>query len=226
MRGKVDPSEGQAQVLRGQSNAPPGVISQLLREAQRATRRRTEAEDLFQTVWLAAVEAGREDLSCAANRRWFVGALRMRALFDARTAIRRQTREQRAALMDARTGESPEVPLGFVERLPPKLRATALLVLTGHSKREILWLQRMNEPALRQRIAGIRRSWRAEGGGSLDGVSGLGGPLNFGIIRRALLPQARSPGVVLASHDPDGHLFVVRTSRKPGARQLGSGSNH
>jgi len=114
----------------------------------------------------------------------------------------------------------------FVERLPPKLRTTALLVLTGHSKREILWLLRINEPALRQRIADIRRRWRADGGGSLDGASGLSGPLNFGIIRRALLPPARSPGVVLASHDSDGHLFIVSTSRKPGARQLGCGWNH
>jgi RNA polymerase sigma-70 factor (ECF subfamily) len=128
--------------------------------------------------------------------------------------------------MDAPTGHSAEVPVCFVERLPPKLRTTALLVLTGHSKREILWLLRINEPALRQRIADIRRRWRAEGGGALEGVSGLSGPLDFGIIRRALLPPAQSPGVVLASHDPDGHLFVASTSRKPGARQLASGSNH
>ncbi len=128
--------------------------------------------------------------------------------------------------MDAHTGESAEIPVWFVERLPPKLRTTALLVLTGHSKREILWLLRINEPALRQRIADIRRRWRAEGGGSLDGISGLSGPLNFGIIRRALLPPARSPGVLLASHDHDGHLFVVSTSRKAEARQLGSSSNH
>jgi RNA polymerase sigma-70 factor (ECF subfamily) len=127
--------------------------------------------------------------------------------------------------MDAHTGQSAEVPVWFVERLPPKLHTTALLVLTGHSKREILWLLRVNEPALRQRIADIRRRWQAEGGGSLDGVSGLGGPFDFGIIRRALLPPARRAGVVLASHDPDGHLFVVSTSRKPGVRQPGSGSN-
>jgi DNA-directed RNA polymerase specialized sigma24 family protein len=212
--------------VNAESNVPPSIFSQLLREAQRVARRSPEAEDLLQTVWLAAVEAGRGDLSRAANRRWFVGALRKRALFDARTAVRRRTREQRAALMDVHTGQSAEIPVWFVERLPPKLRTTALLVLTGHSKHEILWLLRMNEPCLRQRIADIRHRWRAEGGGSLDGVSGLSGPLNFGIIRRALLPQARCPGVVLASHDPDGHLFVASASRKQGARQLGSSSNH
>jgi DNA-directed RNA polymerase specialized sigma24 family protein len=211
--------------LKANSNLPPALFSQLLREARRAARRRTEAEDLFQTVWLAAVEAGREDLSCVANRRWFVGALRKRALFDARTAVRRRTREHRTALMNVHVGESVEVPARFVERLPPKLRTTALLALTGHTKREVLWLLRINEPALRQRIADIRRRWRVEGGGSLDGVSGLGGQLDFGIIRRALLRPAQRAGVVLASHDPDGHLFVVSTSRKPGARQPCSGSN-
>lgn len=147
---KVDPSGGQGQVVKAESNVPPSVFSQRLREARRAARRRPEVEDLFQTVWLAAVEAGREDLSCAVNRRWFVGAFRKRALFDARTAARRRTREQRAALMDARTGQSAEVPVWFVERLPLKLRTTALLALAGHSKLELLWLLRINEPALRQ----------------------------------------------------------------------------
>jgi DNA-directed RNA polymerase specialized sigma24 family protein len=197
------------------------IFSQLLREAQRAARRQQEAEDLFQTVWLAAVEAGREDLSCAANRRWFVGALRRRALFDARTAVRGRAREQHAALMDAHTGQSTEVPVSFVEQLPPKLRTTALLVLTGHSKREVLWLLRINEAALRQRIADIRRRWRARGDGSLDAISGLSGSLNFGTIRRALLLRARSPGVVLASHDPDGHLFVVSALTKAGGAATG-----
>jgi DNA-directed RNA polymerase specialized sigma24 family protein len=211
-------------LVNAENIVPPSILSQLLREAQRAARSRPEAEDLFQTIWLAAIEAGRGDLSCAANRRWFVGALRRRALFDARTAVRRRRREQRAALMDAHTGQSAEVPVWFVERLPPRLRTTALLVLTGHSKREILWLLRMNEPALRQRIADIRRRWRAEGGGSPDGLSGLSGPLDFGIIRRALLPPVRSPGIVLASHDLDGHLFVVKHLTKGGARQRGSGS--
>lgn len=207
--------------MESESNVPPSIISQLLVEAQRAARRWPEAEDLFQTVWLAAVEAGRGDLSRVANRRWFVGALRKRALFDARTAVRRRTREQHAASMDAHVGQSAEIPAWFVERLPPKLRTTALLVLTGHNKREILWLLRINEPALRQRVADIRRRWRTEGGGALEGASGLSGPLDFGIIRRALLGPARSPGVVLASHDPDGHLFVVGHLTQAGGTATG-----
>jgi DNA-directed RNA polymerase specialized sigma24 family protein len=208
-----------------QSSMSPSILRQLVREARRAARSRLDAEDLFQTVWLAAVEAGRDDLTCEANRRWFVGALRKRALFDRRTAARRRIRERHAALTDTNIGESGEVPMGFVERLPPKLRTTALLALAGHSKREILWLLRLNEPALRQRAADIRRRWRAQGGRSLDGVSGLSGALEFGLIRRALLPLARGTGVVLASHDPDGHLFVASTSQERLARQLDSSSS-
>jgi len=197
-----------------------------MRQAQRVARSRPDAEDLLQTIWLAAVEAGRSDLSEPANRRWFSGALRKRALFDARSALRQRSREQHATLIATPARELVAFPTQFVERLPPKLRTTALLVMTGHTKAEILWLLRLNEPALRQRIADMRRRWRAQGGGALDGLSGLSGPLNFGVIRNALLKPVRNPGAVFASHDPDGHLFVVSTSRKPGARQLGDGSNH
>jgi DNA-directed RNA polymerase specialized sigma24 family protein len=203
------------------------IDAQLFRQAQRAARSRPDAEDLLQTVWLAAVEAGRADLTSDANRRWFSGALRKRALYDARTAVRRRNREQSIAALDGPAadvaGPEPEMLGGFLEALPPKLRTTALLILTGHDKHEILRLLQLNEPALRQRIADIRRRWRAEGGSGLDGPVGLSGPLNFGVIRRALLPVTRQPGVILASHDPDGHLFAVRTSRKPEARQQGSG---
>jgi hypothetical protein len=44
-------------LVNAESNVPPSIFSQLLREAQRAARSRPEAEDLFQTFWLAAVEA-------------------------------------------------------------------------------------------------------------------------------------------------------------------------
>lgn len=208
-------------MLNPANRVPSHIVSQLLREAQRATRRQTEAEDLFQTVWLAAVETGREDLTSAANRRWFVGALRKRGMFDARTAVRRRTREERANLTHGYAGERTEVPVRFVEQLPPKLRTTALLALTGHSKTEILWLLRLNEPALRQRIADIRRRWRADDGVALGEISALGGPLHFGRIRQALLPVARGSGVLLASHDPDGHLFVVGDLTKASSAATG-----
>ena len=68
---------------------------ELLRQAQRASRRPDEAEDLLQAVLLSAIEAGRCDLSCPDNRRWLQGAIRKRAAFEARSAIRRRQRETR-----------------------------------------------------------------------------------------------------------------------------------
>ena len=45
------------------------------------------------------------------------------------------------------------------------------------------------------------------------------GPLAFGRIRRALLGPTRRPDAILASHDPDGHLFVVSRSQISAPRQ-------
>jgi hypothetical protein len=92
---RLVPATEDKEALRMQSRMPPGVLRQLVREARRAARSHPDAEDFLQTVWLAAVEAGRDDLTCDANRRWFIGVLRKRALFDRRTA-RRSSRTLRA----------------------------------------------------------------------------------------------------------------------------------
>lgn len=193
---------------------------ELLRQARRATRRPDEAEDLLQTVLLSAIEAGRADLSCPDNRKWLQGALRKRAAFDARTAIRRRHRETRWQAEPAASVAREDMPRAFVAALPSALRTTALLALTGHTRQEIAWLLRLSDPALRQRIAEIRRRWRDAGGGQLEELPGLAGNLHFGRIRRALLGPARRDGVLLASHDPDGHLFLVSLPSQIGvARQ-------
>lgn len=193
---------------------------ELLRQARRAARRNDEAEDLLQTILLAAVEAGRADLSRAENRRWLEGALRRRAAFDARTALRRRRRETLCAAAPAvEPAEAAVLPSRFVRGLPPALRTTALLALTGHTRQEIAWLLDLAEPTLRQRIAEIRRRWREAGGHRIEEIPGLAGALAFGRIRRALLGPARRNDAVLASHDPDGHLFVVARSRNGGPRQ-------
>ncbi|AMS40251.1 MULTISPECIES: transcriptional regulator [Aminobacter] len=198
----------------------PRPYAELLRKARRATRRADEAEDLLQTVLVAAVEAGRTDLSNVENRRWLEGALRRRAAFDARSAVRRRKREQPFAAISCEPKPQEALPVRFVATLPPGLRTTTLLALTGHTRQEIAWLQHLADPALRQRIAEIRRRWLAYGGGSFGEIPGLTGTLAFGSIRRSLLALARQPGALLASHDPDGHLFVVGTSQNPAARQL------
>ncbi|GAA4122558.1 transcriptional regulator [Aminobacter aganoensis] len=198
----------------------PRPYAELLRKARRATRRADEAEDLLQTILVAAVEAGRTDLSKIENRRWLEGALRRRAAFDARSAVRRRQREAPFAAGSCEPAHAETVPVRFVATLPPSLRTTTLLALTGHTRQEIAWLQRLADPALRQRIAEIRRRWTAFGGDPVAEIPGLAGALAFGSIRRSLLAMARQPGALLASHDPDGHLFVIGTSQNPAARQL------
>lgn len=182
---------------------------ELLRYARKVTRRADEAEDLLQSVCLAAVEAKRADISCLANRRWLIGALRKRALHDARSAIRRRRRETSITSVDNAQSNTNELPIDFVNSLPKNLRTTALLTLTGHTKAEILWLLRLSDTALRQRIVQIKKRWRAFDGSHISEFLGLKGELAFGSIRQALLKPTFSNDVMLASHDPDGYLFLI-----------------
>lgn len=199
---------------------------QFLRYARQVSRRADEAEDLLQIVLLAAIEAGRTDMTCPANRRWLTGALRKRALFDARCAVRRRRRETSATFTESSSRESESLPTGFVATLSPSLRTTALLALTGHSKAEISYLLRVSDSALRQRITQIRKRWRSIGGHDFAEIPGLSGTLPYGRIRRALLKPVRHERAVLASHDPDGHLFVVCSQNHLARQQQDEESTH
>lgn len=191
---------------------------EFLRHAMRASKRVDEAEDLLQTVLVAAIEADRADLSVTDNRKWVVGALRKRALFDARSATRRRQRETLSVQSESPSTDKDTLPSSFIATLPPQLRTTALLALTGHTKPEIMWLLRISDPTLRQRITQIRRRWRAIGGQEFGEIPGLGGKLDFGRIRQDLMKSAKNDQVILATHDPDGHLFILG-SQNYGARQ-------
>ncbi|MEM1388021.1 MAG: transcriptional regulator [Pseudomonadota bacterium] len=184
----------------------------LLRHAQRVSRRADEAEDLLQTVLLAAVEAGRADLAQDRNRRWLMGALRKRALHEARSAVRRKTREAQAGLDPDAAGDAGPADDDFLAHLPAGLRTTALLAITGHTRAEIAWLLGLSNAALRQRISQIKRRWRESGGGAPEIT--LAGALAFGRIRRALLQPARTKAARFATHDPDGHLFLVTSQNR------------
>lgn len=195
---------------------------EFLRHARRASKRADEAEDLLQTVLLAAVEAGRADMTCVDNQRWLMGALRKRALFDARSALRRRNRETSAALPLDSGDVSEPFPVNFITGLPAALRTTTLLALTGHNRTEIAWLLRLSDAALRQRIVSIKRRWKAFDGSDFSAVQGLSGPLPFGLIRRSLLKPVRQQQAILASHDPDGHLFIVCSQNGPPRQRLNS----
>ena len=191
----------------------------LLRCARRRSRLADEAADLLQSALLAAIEAQRGDMTRSENRRWLVGVLRNRALHEARSAARRRQRE--SAYMLRNTAEEAalaEEVEPFVTTLPPALRTTALLAFTGHTKPEIAWLLSLSDAALRKRLSEIRQRWRQSGLRILPGLGDPRGDLPFGHIRRTLISRVREAHVVLASHDPDGHLFVV-TSQIARARQ-------
>lgn len=165
---------------------------------------------------LAAIEAGRSDLDRIEDRRWIAGALRRRAAFEARGAVRRQRREK-AQAGDAPAPSAAHPPISsarIAAALPPALRTTALLALAGHDRREIAWLLRLNDAALRRRIADIRKRL-GRSGGTPDELPGLSGPLAYGRIRQALLKPARGDRALLASHDPDGNLFLLSSRNRP-----------
>lgn len=190
----------------------------LLRQARRRARRLPEAEDLLQDALLIALEAQRGDVTRTENRRWLAGVMRNRGLLEARSAARRRRREAEFQALAPEAGASGAPSPPPVMALPPALRTTALLALTGHTRAEIAWLQGLSDVALRKRISEIRRRW--SGGDAGTDSEALRGDLPFGLMRRALLGRVRDQRPALGSHDPDGNLFVV-SSRIPLRRQQG-----
>lgn len=190
----------------------------LLRYASRVSKRADEAEDILQSVLLSAVRHGRADLAVESNRRWLMGAIRRHAAFEARSAVRRRQRE--SAFQPLTSEASEDVDFERLCRgLPPSLRLTARLIGAGQTRQEICWLLRISDMAFRQRVVEIRRRLGPLRLSS-EAIHGLAGALSFGLIRRALLHPASQDGAFLASHDPDGHIFILSpTSRITRARQ-------
>lgn len=178
------------------------------------------AEDVVQDALLIAVQQGRMDLDSADTQRWLCGVVRNRARMTARSARRGQSRDR---LWHESRSEPPAGPGAAVseilEGLSPALRTLAALVLTGHNRREIAWLLRLPDTALRQRVSALRGHLISRGMSTPGELSGLYLDLAYGRIRDALLPALLRHGGDFASHDPDGHLFVVRRSQNASPRQ-------
>lgn len=182
----------------------------------------TSAEDLVQDAPLIAVEAGRCDPGDPATARWLCGVVRNRARMAARSAHRRLGRETAWSEADNHAPERDSPALATVlDGLSPALRTLAALVLTGHNRREIAYLLHLPETALRQRITALRRHLLARGLAAPGELIGLNLDLAYGRIRDALLPALHRHGGAFASHDPDGHIFLVRPSQNPAPRQQG-----
>lgn len=194
------------------------LYAQLLAIARREVGA-AHAEDVVQDALLVAVEAGRHDLADPVNARWLGGVVRNRGRMAARTAGRRHRREsawQSASLAPAPAAESTTA---AIVSLPPALRTLATLVLTGHNRREIAYLLDLPDTALRQRVAALKRHLTREGLAAPAELTGLTLDLAYGRIRDALLPALLRHGGIFASHDPDGHLFLVRPSQNALPRQ-------
>ncbi|MEM5518530.1 sigma-70 family RNA polymerase sigma factor [Henriciella sp. AS95] len=187
--------------------------------ARRYTRDAAEADDLVQAALLAAVEAGRADFASGQARAWLAGVIRNKARMSARGAVRRKARER--DWQSARAGEESEAieieGMPDVSGLPRSLRLVAMLAFAGATRPEIGWLLGLSDTALRQRISRLKRAIKGLPPGKAS--TALEGALPFGALRRSMIDQLGRRGGFLASHDPDGHLFVLASSQKPGARQ-------
>lgn len=192
----------------------PSHYAQLLAVARRASSRADEADDLVQDALLEAVRSGRA-IAGPRDMRWLAGIIRNRAKLAARGASRRKLRESHwhaMRLEPAPPAEPPDLTTTLAA-LPPALKAVAALTLSGHNRREIAYLLDLSDTALRQRITALKRQLTTHGVVMPEGMPGLNLDLAYGRIRDALLPSLLRQGGMFASHDPDGHLFIVRRSQ-------------
>jgi DNA-directed RNA polymerase specialized sigma24 family protein len=173
------------------------------------------AEDVVQDAMVAAVRAGRMDLANPGTARWLTGVVRNRARMTARSSWRRQMRETRWQADDVAEAERDghEADQIFAGLSKP-LRVVVALALTGHDRREIAHLLSLSDAALRQRIKSLKRHMAHKGLAAPDELRGLHLDLAYGRIRDALSAALKQQDAFLGSHDPDGHLFLVRRSQK------------
>lgn len=188
------------------------AYNQLLALARRCSRQPADADDLLQDALIEAIRVGRADFTRPEHRRWLAGVMRNKAKMAARGATRGRTRD--TAWQETHTSSSTaadETPVStLLSGLPPSLKSVVALALSGHDRREIAYLLRLDDVTLRQRISTLGKRLRAAGLELPAGTPGLGLNLAYGRIRDALLPALLREGGVFASHDPDGHLFIVR----------------
>jgi RNA polymerase sigma factor (sigma-70 family) len=186
------------------------IYRELAQVARRCSALAAEAEDLIQDAMLEAITSGRHDLEVGTNRSWVAGVIRNKARLAARTAGRRRKREGQVTAPPSESEvSSPKTPVAAVlPCLPPALRLVAALALSGHDRREIGHLLGLSDTALRQRVSALRKRLAALG--TTLPPQGLTLNLAYGRIRDALLPLLARRGGDFATHDPDGHLLVIR----------------
>lgn len=182
---------------------------ELLRTARRFASSEDEARDLVQDALVIALARGFDDWSTSGRRGWLCGVLRKRAAFVARGQVRRRRRE---GLVGGASGAGVSRWVWraeFLASLPRSLRVVAALASADLCAAEIRWLLGLSDTALRQRLTALRRAVRAEA--EVPTLKAAEPPLAFGGARAQLLSGLRQqPGRVVATHDPDGHVILLR----------------
>ena len=199
---------------------PSSQYAQLCTIARRITGNSAEAEDIVQDAYLAAYLAGFSDFDCENTRKWLVGTVRNKALMALRGERRRRDRESHWPMEP--TGGCDDGTQDFVQllnSLTPALKVVLALALSGHNRREIAYLLKLSDMALRQRIRALKIHIATAGLPMPSELTGLKPGLDYGRLRGALSSKLSTQTGTLASHDPDGHLFVVSHSQNEHRRQ-------
>lgn len=181
----------------------------------------TEADDLLQTCLLIAVEQQRLDFEDESNRKWFTGVLRNQARMTARSQRRRQQREEQSTRPESHPPTAfASIHDRLLDRLTPATKQVAILALAGLDRDETCHLLALSATAFRQRLTAIRRALRTLPPDLQQEALALAyhrqaqhaDSLMLGLIRRALLHWLQHEGE-LGTHDPDGHLLVIKLKK-------------
>ena len=123
-----------------------------------------------------------------------------------------------ASSRDAAYDPQQRLPKEFVDAQPPSRRVLALLINLGMGRREIAYLLGVNDVALRQRIAGLKKSVETSGVRPQSFVERYT-DAPVGLARRMLkatLPPR--PIRQFAVRDPDGVTILISSGHVSGRR--------
>ncbi len=193
--------------------------------ARKFSRTQNDAEDLLQDSLLIAFKQDRLNFTIEQNRKWFTGVLKNRAAMMARSESRRKNREKTAATTVKPSSPSDPEPSShagvntqLLSALTPAARSVMALILSGLNRDEVCSALNLSSAALRQRLTVIRKALkklpedlqREALAVAYQRRTERADDLAFGLIRRALLRLLRQ-GAGVGTHDPDGHLLVIRS---------------
>lgn len=188
------------------------LYEECVRVAAASSRSAQHARDLAHAVLLDAIERDIADLSAPERRAWLRGALRKRAAFEARTAMRRRKREAhwQSGLEGAPVEPEPwRFSPELLAQLSPALRVLAALASAELEPREIRSVLRLTDTAFRKRLSELRRAVREATAAGVAVIRRPDAAYALGATRAELLESLKGhPAWAVASHDPDGHPLI------------------